>query len=83
MRTTLTLEDDVAANLVELQKKTGLSFKDITNRTLRIGLEQQLAESTQPRPRFKVRARPMGTFPGVNYANIGDMIEQLEGPAHR
>jgi len=83
MRTTLTLEDDVAARLVELQKKTGLSFKEITNRTLRIGLEQQLDQPTQLRPRFKVRTRPMGTFPGVNYANIGDMLEQLEGPAHR
>ncbi len=71
MRTTLTLEDDVAARLVELQKKTGRTFKDVTNDMLRAGLEQKMAVEKAHRPRFKVTARKLGLRPGLNYDNIG------------
>ncbi|MCS7055072.1 MAG: ribbon-helix-helix protein, CopG family [Thermoflexales bacterium] len=80
MRTTITLDDDVAARLIELQRQTGRSFKAIVNETLRLGLEQRARR--QPRPRFKVVARPLGIRPGLNYANVGELIEQIEGPAH-
>lgn len=81
MRTTLTLEDDVAARLVELQKKTGRTFKEVTNDTLRAGLERQMAVGRAHRPRFKVNARELGLRPGLNYDNIGALLEQIEGPA--
>lgn len=81
MRTTLTLEEDVAARLVELQKKTGRTFKEVTNDTLRAGLEQETARARAARPRFKVKARKLGLRPGLNYDNIGELLEQLEGPA--
>ncbi len=81
MRTTLTLEDDVAARLVELQKKTGRTFKEVTNDTLRMGLERQMAAGKTHRPRFKVKARALGMRPGLNYDNIGALLEQIEGPS--
>lgn len=81
MRTTLTLEDDVAARLLELQKNTGRTFKEVTNDTLRAGLERQLAVHKATRPRFKVKARKLGSRPGLNYDNIGELLEQIEGPA--
>ena len=83
MRTTITLEEDVAARLVALQKQTGQSFKDTVNFTLRTGLEQQTAKPAMPRPRFKVAARRRGLRSGLNYANVGELLEQIEGPAHR
>lgn len=82
MRTTITLEDDVAARLAALQRQTGRSFKEIVNHTLRLGLERQARLRKSPRPRFKVVARPLGARPGLNYANVGDLLEQIEGPAH-
>ncbi len=82
MRTTLTLDEDVATRLLELQKRLDVSFKDIVNQTLRQGLEQQVSRRKNA-PVFKVKARRMGVRPGLNYDNIGELLEQLEGPAHR
>jgi hypothetical protein len=38
MRTTLTLDDDIAAQLMDRAKKLGIPFKQVVNRTLRSGL---------------------------------------------
>lgn len=78
MRTTLTLDDDVAARLIELQRRKRLAFKDAVNEVLRRGLEVELSQTAVIKP-FKVIARPMGIKPGLNYANIGELLEQMEG----
>jgi hypothetical protein len=31
----------------------------------------------------KVRPAAIGSVPGLNYDNIGELLEQLEGPLHR
>ena len=82
MRTTLTIDDDVAARLEEARKKTGMSFKEIVDQTLRKGLERQQV-SSRKLPRFVVKPRAMGKMAGLNYANIGELLEQLEGVDHR
>lgn len=40
MRTTLTIDDDLAALLARERERTGESFRDVTNRLLRRGLQQ-------------------------------------------
>jgi hypothetical protein len=82
MRTTLTLDEDVAARLLELQRRLDVSFKDVVNLTLRKGLESSSQRMTKA-PRFKVRARALGTRPGLNYDNVGELLEQIEGVGHR
>jgi Ribbon-helix-helix protein, copG family len=82
MRTTLTLDEDVAARLNELQRRLGISYKDAVNLTLRIGLEQQSAGAKEP-AKFTVNARDMGLRPGLNYDNIGELLEQIEGVDHQ
>jgi hypothetical protein len=81
MRTTLTLDEDVAARLRAEVRRRGLSFKEVVNETLRAGLETR-RESTQVAP-FQVRARALGLRPGLDYDNIGELLERLEGPAHQ
>lgn len=54
MRTTLTLEDDVAAALKEKAEKTGESLKEVVNSTLRSGLEADIA----PPPARAYRLEP-------------------------
>jgi hypothetical protein len=39
MRTTVTIEDDIAARLESLRRERGLSFKEALNDTLRAGLQ--------------------------------------------
>lgn len=81
MRTTLTLDEDVARKLQAEMRRCGRSFKDTVNGCLRRGLNAR--RELKPGAPFEVRARPMGLRPGLNLDNIGDLLEQLEGPAHR
>ncbi len=79
MRTTLTIDEDVSIKLKEkLKNSTDKTFKEVVNETLRLGLlaERDLAKSGTD---FRVRSRPLGVVKGLNYDNIGELIEQIEG----
>jgi hypothetical protein len=81
MRTTLTIDEDIAAKLKSEVQKRGLPFKQIVNETLRRGLVAEREARTAGK--FRVKARNLGLRPGLEYDNIGDLIEQIEGPHHR
>ena len=82
MRTTLTLDDDVAAKLKSLARRTGAPFKDVVNNALRRGLAPP-AKSPPVEP-FKVNARDMGPLrPGLSLDCIARLLEEVEGPLHR
>ncbi len=81
MRTTLTLDDDVASKLKAEARRTGRPFKEVVNETLRSGLVIRQKPSVK-RP-FKVVARDLDCRPGLSLDNIGDLIEHVEGPLHR
>ena len=82
MRTTLTLDEDVAAKLKAEMRRSGKSFRDIVNETLRHGLVEKRA-ATRRRP-FKVEARDLGNLrPGLSLDNVGELLEQIEGSLHR
>ena len=81
MRTTLTIDDDVAAKINAEMRRSGKTLKETVNEALRMGLSMRKElRSTGP---FKVQARQMGTYPGLNYDNISELLEQLEGASHR
>jgi plasmid stability protein len=82
MRTTLTLDEDVAAKLRAETRRSGRSFRDVVNDTLRRGLATRRAAPTQ-KP-FTVAARDLGKLlPGLSLDNVADLLEQVEGPLHR
>jgi plasmid stability protein len=81
IRTTVTLDDDVAARLKRESQTRGSSFRDTLNETLRAGL---LAADNKPRRRtLKIKPVHMGYRPGLNYDNIESLIEYGEGEQHR
>jgi hypothetical protein len=81
MRTTITLDEDVRAKLQAQMRKTGKSFKETVNETLRLGLlSRQNASKQKP---FKVRARDLGLKPGYSYDKVWDLIEEIEGPDYK
>lgn len=82
MRTTLTLDEDVAAKLKTLARRSGRAFRDVVNDTLRHGL---LRQPTPPKqPGFKAEVRDLGAIrPGLNLDNVGELIDLVEGPLHR
>ena len=82
VRTTLTLDDDVAARLQAEVRRSGRSFKVVVNEYLRQALAQR-------RPRaavsaFRVRPHELGgPLHGRTYDNVAELLESLEGPVHR
>lgn len=65
-------------------RRSGESFKDVVNRFLRLGLTAHDRQREAPRQRFVVKPRPLGRLrPGLSLDNIGELLEQVEGPLHR
>ena len=82
MRTTLTLDDDVAAKLKSKARRSGRPFREIVNEALRTGLAERPV--TSPRAPFVVKARDFGAVrPGLGLDDIGGLLERIEGPHHR
>ena len=80
MRTTLSLDDDVARLLEKEIRRSGASFKEVVNRLLRLGF----IASKQPAPKpFVVTPRNMGLPPGLSYDNVEELLDALEGPERR
>ena len=78
MRTTVTLDDDVAAKLRDRVRRTGATFKETLNTCLRRGLEEP-ADTYLVTP-FTVEARSMGLRPGIDLDDIGGLLDLLVGP---
>ncbi len=73
MRTTVTLEEDVAVRLREAARLRGISFKAVINEAIRAGL----AEPPDARP-FRVEARPLGLRAGIDLTKANTLAAQLE-----
>lgn len=81
MRTTLTLDENVAAKLKELSRTSGAPFRRVVNEVLRRGLVAP--QRMTPEEPFVVHARPLRKKAGIQLDNIGELLEQIDGPAHR
>ena len=82
MRTTLTLDDDVAAKLKAEARKSGRPFREVVNDSLRRGLlARRTCQGAQP---FKIEARDLGGLkPGLSLDCIARLLDEVEGPDHR
>lgn len=58
MRTTVTLDDDLAAHLEQLARERSTSFKQVLNETLRKGLRPRADEPDYRLPTFRLGLRP-------------------------
>jgi hypothetical protein len=77
VRTTLTLDDDIAKLLEKEMRKSGHSFKRVLNDTLRLGLT---SPKHPARKRFVVTPINLGL---PHYDKVEDMLEYLEGSDYR
>ncbi|MCY3841729.1 MAG: DUF2191 domain-containing protein [Gammaproteobacteria bacterium] len=81
MRTTLTIDDDVAAKLRDEMAKSQRSLKEVVNAFLRRGLRAPRDEDLATP--FTVKARPMGLRSGFDLDDIGGLLESLDGVSRR
>jgi hypothetical protein len=74
VRTTVTLEDDLAARLQERARERDLSFKAVLNDAIRSGL----ADSGAPPEPYQMKVSPMRAKPDVDLTKALQLAGQLE-----
>lgn len=77
MRTTLTLDDDVARELQRLERGTQRRFKELVNALLRNGMACG-ARPIQSPGRFVVTPKSSGFRPGVDPLKLNQLSDDLE-----
>jgi Arc/MetJ family transcription regulator len=76
MRTTITLDDDVAAAVERLRRERSIGLSDAVNDLIRTGL--RVRPTGEP---FRQRSRSIGIR--IDVTNVAEALEELEGPDHR
>jgi hypothetical protein len=76
MRTTLTIDDDLAGLLKQRARELGLPFKEVVNRTIRAGLGES-AKARRGKPP-KTVPHSFGFRPGIDLDKLGQLADELE-----
>jgi len=81
MRTTLTLDDDVASRLERERRRRNVPFKDLVNEVLRAGLDSR----TEPGPRTRFQTEGLSLGPSLigSLDNIEEVLARAEGEDHK
>jgi hypothetical protein len=74
MRTTVTLDPDVAAKLKQIARDRGISFKEVLNTSVRRGLVSGEREASP----YKTPTKRLGVRPGVNLDKALQLAGELE-----
>lgn len=83
MRTTLTLDDDIAVQLTRIREERKMSLRSAVNEAMRTGLTQMLAptqarKTVRKTPVFHATRALIGDLTGT-----ADMLAVAEGEDHR
>jgi hypothetical protein len=79
MRTTLTIDDDLAGLLKQRARELGVPFKEAVNRTIRAGLGE--AAKTHRGKAPKTVPHSFGFRPGIDLDKLGQLADELEAEA--
>jgi len=82
MRTTMTLEKDVAARLDQLARRRREPMKVLVNEALRAGLAV-LERPSAPGAPFRTAGFDLGPSLAGSLDNVADVLARAEGEAHR
>jgi hypothetical protein len=76
MRTTLSLDDDVAALLEQVRKSRDTTFKQVVNDALRVGLAR--LSSPAETQEFHTQPVDLGTCYFPNLDNVWEVLDEVE-----
>jgi hypothetical protein len=82
MRTTLTIDDDVAVQLERLRRGRDVSLKDVINEALRRGLREMSAKPKPTKP-FRTQAVDVGAVLIDNIDNVAEVLAIVEGESYK
>jgi hypothetical protein len=79
MRTTLTIDDDIAREINKTRlKRNGQSLKAVVNETLRNGLLFAAEAETKPRKKFKLTGRLLRSRMPFNFNKVHQLVEIVD-----
>jgi hypothetical protein len=78
MRTTLSLDDDVAALIEKIRKTNDASLKEVVNTALREGLVR-MVQAPAPRKKFHMTVHDAGRCYLPNLDNTAEVLAFAEG----
>ena len=81
MRTTLSLDDDVAVRVERERRRRRTSLKAVVNELLRAGLDA--ASDKRPRTPFRTRGLDLGPSLVGSLDNVEEVLSRVEGEDHR
>jgi hypothetical protein len=83
-RVTLQLDDEVIAELQKMADRIGRSLEEVVEEAVKSSVRTSASRPpSKPSPPFEVRAKALHARPGINFDDIEELLEQVEGPAHR
>lgn len=82
MRTTLTLEDDIAVRLERERRRRGVPFKTLVNEVLRTGLDA-LQNPRVKGARYRTRGWDLGPSLVGSLDNVEEALSRGEGEGHK
>ena len=82
MRTTLTIDDDVAVTLEKLRRNRDSSLNDLINEALRRGLRDMKAPPKQRKP-YQTPSVDLGTPRILNIDNVAEVLAIIECEAFK
>jgi len=83
MRTTLTLDPDVAALLKRVAERRRTSFKQTVNEALRRGLEILARPPVRPAEGYRIDPWNLGGSLVGSLDNVEEVLSRVEGEGHR
>lgn len=82
MRTTVTLDPDVASAIERIRKSEGRRFKHVLNDVLRLGLSGLSGKQQEHSPESPTGSRDLGELL-IDIADVSAAIALAEGEEHR
>jgi hypothetical protein len=82
MRTTLTIDDDVAITLDRLRREREASLKEVINEALRRGL-RDMEDPPKRRKPFRTQSFDVGAMFIPNIDNVAEVLAAVEGEAFK
>jgi hypothetical protein len=81
MRTTLTLDHDVAEQVKSVTRNSGRPLKQVINEALRVGLDH-LTQPKAAKP-YRTKSRNMRLREGFQIDNVQELLSRIDGEGAR
>ena len=76
MRTTLTIDDDLIAQIEDLRRCEGLSFKGAVNQLLHAGIQYR---AQPPKPKqYRTQPRKLGLRTGFDPTKLNQLADEID-----